>query len=343
MRPVALSVGIMGAGSVGCWIGGRLASREGVEVTLVGRPALREEVRAQGLRLSDLGDRHYPAVHPRFESDLSALRDAAVVLCTVKSRQTVEIARQLAPFLKPQTLVISLQNGVRNVEQLRAELPGQLVLGGIVGFNVLSRGGGAFRRATSGPLVIEASADPRAEALRAALLGAGFEVQIAPEIRGLQWSKLVTNLNNAISALSGAPTPELLASPGYRRALASVVAEAIRTLKAAGVRTQRLGPIPIGLFPLAMRLPTWLLQLLTRAQLEIDPEARSSMWEDLERRRPTEIEELNGEIVRLAKAHGLEAPLNQRLVELVHRAEAEAQGSPRLGAAALLAALRGAE
>lgn len=336
---MALSVGIMGAGSVGCWIGGRLASVDGVEVTLLGRPALREAVLARGLELSDLGERAYPAVRPRFECDPAALRDAAVVLCTVKSRQTVEIARQLAPLLQPQTLLISLQNGVRNADQLRAELPLEIVLAGIVGFNVLSRGGAAFRRATSGPLVIEASADPRAEALRAALETAGFEVQMAREIRGLQWSKLVTNLNNAISALSGVTTPELLASPGYRRALGLVVTEAIRALKAGGVQTERLGPIPIGLFPLAMRLPTWLLQLLTRAQLEIDPEARSSMWEDLEKRRPTEIEELNGEIVRLAKAHGLEAPVNQRLVELIHRAEAAAQGSPRLSPTALLAEL----
>lgn len=336
---MTLSIGIMGAGSVGCWIGGRLASQSEVEITLVGRPKLRDEARAHGLALTDLGGQRYPIVHPRFESEAATLGDAEVVLCTVKSRQTIEVARQLAEVLRPGTLVVSFQNGVHNAEQLRAELPRQSILAGIVGFNVLSRGAGTFRRATSGPLVIEASTDRRAQALGAALRSAGFEVQDAPEIRGLQWSKLVTNLNNAISALSGAPTPELLASPGYRRALGLVVAEAITVLQRAGIQTRRLGPIPVGLFPLVMRLPTWLLQLVTRAQLEIDPEARSSMWEDLEQRRPTEVEELNGEIVRLAKAHGLEAPRNQRLVELVHRAEEAQAGSPRLSAAALLAEL----
>ncbi len=329
----------MGAGSVGCWIGGRLASQGDVEVTLVGRPKLRDEARVHGLALTDLGGHSHPIVHPRFESEPATLGSAEVVLCTVKSRQTIEVARQLAEVLRPETLVISFQNGVHNAEQLRAELPRQYVLAGIVGFNVLSRGAGTFRRATSGPLVIEASNDQRAQALSSALRAAGFEVLNAPDIRGLQWSKLVTNLNNAISALSGAPTPELLASPGYRRALGLVVAEAIDVLKRAGIETKRLGPIPVGLFPLVMRLPTWLLRFVTRAQLEIDPEARSSMWEDLEQRRPTEIEELNGEIVRLAKAHGLEAPRNQRLIELVHRAEQAQAGSPRLSATALLAEL----
>lgn len=252
------------------------------------------------------------------------------MLCTVKSRQTIEVARQLAEVLRPETLVISFQNGVHNAEQLRAELPRQYVLAGIVGFNVLSRGAGTFRRATSGPLVIEASNDQRAQVSARPCAAAGFEVLNAPDIRGLQWSKLVTNLNNAISALSGAPTPELLASAGSRRALGLVVAEAIEVLQRAGIQTRRLGPIPVGLFPLVMRLPTWLLRFVTRAQLD-STEARSSMWEDLERR-PTEIEELNGEIVRLAKAHGLEAPRNQRLIELVHRAEQAQAGSPRSSA-----------
>ena len=84
-----------------------------------------------------------------------------------------------------------------------------------------------------------------------------------------------------------------------------------------------------------LKLPTPLVRLVLGAQLKLDPESRASMWVDLERGRPTEVDMLNGEIVRLAKAHGTDAPLNRRLVELVHEAERAGQGSPGLGPKAL--------
>ena len=156
---------------------------------------------------------------------------------------------------------------------------------------------------------------------------------------GVLWAKLMLNLNNAVSALSGAPTVELLRAPGFRRLVAAVIEEALAVLKVAGIAPAALRGVPIGWMPTVLRLPTWLVRIVTRAQMKVDPEARSSMWEDLERGRLTEVEQLNGEIVALASRLGVDAPLNRRIVERIHAAEAAGAGSPRLDAEALWAAL----
>jgi 2-dehydropantoate 2-reductase len=337
----ALRIGIMGAGTIGCYVGGCLAA-DGADVVFVGRERAKKELLTSGLVLSDLdggSGRVVARERISFATEAAALAECDVVLCCVKSGQSAEAAAELAAVLKKNTLVVSMQNGVRNADVLRAGLQAHLVLGGIVGFNVVSKGEGTFRRATSGPLVIEKRADPRLDVLASALSVASFEVELVADIRPLQWSKLIMNLNNAVGALSDRPTPDLLFVAGYRRILRAVMSEAIAVLGAAKESTSRLGPMPIGLFPFILGLPAPVLRLVASAQVRIDPEARSSMWEDLTRGRPTEVDYLNGEIVRLARSCGAKAPLNARMVDLVHAAEKRAAGSPKLDADALWAAL----
>lgn len=199
-----------------------------------------------------------------------------------------------------------------------------------MGFNVVSKGGGTFRRATSGPLVIEKVSDPRLDALASLLTSAGLAPELVTDLHPLQWSKLIMNLNNAVGALSDRPTVELLSVDGYRRILRALMSEALRVLRAAKIPTARLGPLPTTLLPLVLGLPAPLFRLLASAQVKIDPSARSSMWEDLTRNRPTEVDYLNGEIVRLASEHGARAPFNARILELVHEAESAQGGSPAL-------------
>jgi 2-dehydropantoate 2-reductase len=333
-----VEIGVMGAGAIGCYVGGRLVA-SGADVTFVGRERLGRELRDRGMLLTAL-DGESARVAPeriRFETDPAALARCDVVLVCVKSGATIETARALAPILAEGAIVVSFQNGVRNPDDLRANLP-QRVLAGIVGFNVLWKDGAEFRRATSGPLVIEAATEDGGE-LAAALSTAGFDVERVRDVRALQWSKLVINLNNAVSALSDMPTKELVLSPGYRRVLGALISEALDVLRAAKIRPARFGAIPVALFPYMLRLPTAILRPLSRLQLAIDPEARSSMWEDLTRGRLTEVDWLNGEIVRLAESAGASAPKNRRVVELVHAAERAGAGSPKLDAEALFKAI----
>ena len=97
--------------------------------------------------------------------------------------------------------------------------------------------------------------------------------------------------------------------------------------------------VPLSVMSFVFKLPTPLVRLVLRAQLKLDPDSRASMWFDLERRRPTEVDFLNGEIVRLAERVGADAPINRRLVELVHDAERAGQGSPGLSPDALREAI----
>jgi 2-dehydropantoate 2-reductase len=325
-----LKVGVLGAGSVGCFVGGALAAIGG-DVVLVGRARTKAELEESGLTLTDLGGRTTTVPKITVATEPSVLADRDVILCCVKSAQSAEAATQIPPG----ALVVSLQNGVRNPDTLRAHLGDANVLGGIVGFNVVSKGGGAFRRATSGALVIERSTDPRTKRIGDALAAAGFEVKLVSDIRPLQWSKLIVNLNNAVSALSDLPTAELLLRRGYRKVLAATMAESLRVLRAAAIRPARFGNLPPAVFPHLLRLPTPLFRVAARAQLRIDPEARSSMWEDLAKGRLTEVDYLNGEIVRVAESKGTSAPLNARIVELVHAVEKEGRGSPAMSAEAL--------
>lgn len=335
-------VGVLGAGAVGLYVGGRLAAC-GADVLFVGRPAVGAALRAAGLALGDVEGGSVTLAPERiaFATEPGALADRDAVLVCVKSGQTSDAAGALARALRPGSVVVSLQNGVRNPGRLRERLGGHTVLGGIVGFNVVWKGDAALHRAIGGTLVIEASSDPVARALVARLRDAGFEVATPADVAPLQWSKLLVNLNNAVSALSGAPTRELLLSPGYRRILAELVAEALGILRRAGIRPARFGtPIPVGLLPRLLRLPSPLFDVVARGAIKIDPEARSSMWDDLRRRRTTEVDELNGEIVRLAASLGLDAPRNRRIAELVHEAERRAAGAGDMSAEALARALR---
>jgi 2-dehydropantoate 2-reductase len=319
----------MGAGAIGCYLGGLLADR-GYAVTLVGRTRVCSEVSASGLVLTNMEQRSRRILPQQLSvtTDSSALSEADLVLVATKSAHTRQAGEQLRAVLHPQAVVISTQNGMRNAELLRAALPAHAVLTAIVGFNVRSLGDGRFRQSTTGPLVFERTASLAVTEIARVLGDCGLQVELRSNIRELQWAKLVMNLNNAISALSGAPTLQLLFNPRYRRVLRAVMGEALSVLRAANVRPARLGAVPVSMFPLLLGLPTLLLRLLLSVQLKADPDARSSMWEDLTRGRSTEVDELNGVIVALAAAHGCDAPLNRRIVDVVHEVEARRAGSP---------------
>jgi len=146
MTESTLRVGIMGAGSIGCYIGGRLLVAGAADVVLVGRERVRDEIIAHDLTVVDMGSDGQVVAGDAvtYVTDPAKLADCDVVLLCVKSAQTRDTARELATVLRDDAIVISLQNGVRNSETLRAELSGRLVIAGIVTFNVVSQGTGVF-------------------------------------------------------------------------------------------------------------------------------------------------------------------------------------------------------
>lgn len=322
-------IGIAGAGSIGCFVGGMLAAG-GREVALLARSRVIEEVSRHGLRLTSFDglDRTMPAAGMLLSDDPAILRDAAVILVTVKSADTPEIAELIARYAPEDAVIVSLQNGIGNVDALQTILPRHRVLGGMVPFNVVAMGEGRMHRATSGDIVVARDDAGTAQALSVADL----PVRATDDIAGVQWGKLVLNLNNALNALSGLPLREQLAQREWRRLFADQMAEGLAVIRAAGIRPVSPTPLPMALTPHLLRLPDGLFRLLLGRTMQIDPHARSSMWEDLERRRRTEVDYLQGVILRTAAQHGLKAPLAQRIVALVKQAEVAGRGSPGLTA-----------
>ncbi len=314
-----MEICVFGAGSIGCYVGGRLAAT-GSRVTFVGRPRLKAELRQHGLHLTDWqgAELRVPAAQVRFETDPAAARDADLVLVSVKSAGTEEAGRELGRVLRPGACVISFQNGLHNAEVLRAQLPGRTVLTGMVEFNVVNRGAGAFHHGSEGGLAVQAHRG--LAAFLPAFAVAGLPLRQYEDMLGVQWAKLLLNLNNAINALAGIPLKEELSQRAFRRCIAMAQQEGLDLLDAAGIRPAKL-KLPPRLIPKLLVVPDLVFRLLAGRMIAIDPLARSSMWEDLQAGRATEIDWLNGEVVKLAASLNRAAPVNGRLVALVLEAE----------------------
>jgi 2-dehydropantoate 2-reductase len=320
-------IGIAGAGSIGCFVGGMLAAN-GRKVALLARPRVVAEIAANGLRLTsfDGSEQQLAAGALTLSDDPSILGEVGTVLVTVKSADTAGMADLIARHAPADAVIASLQNGVGNVRLLRERLPARKVLGGMVPFNVVSLGDGRFHRSTSGAIIVEKDAAGTAQQLSVPDL----KMRATDNIEGVQWGKLILNLNNALVALSDIPLRQQLAQRSWRRLFADQMAEGLAVVRADGIKPVSPTPIPAGLMPPLLRLPDVIFEALLGRTMKIDPEARSSMWEDLQRGRRTEIDYLQGVITAIAERRGLKAPLSRRIVDLVKRAEAAGTGSPKL-------------
>jgi 2-dehydropantoate 2-reductase len=321
------SICVAGAGSIGCFVGGVLRAG-GRPVSLLARPRVIQEIEVNGLKITSLEGSEYrlTSAEIMLSDDPKIFADAGIILVTVKSDDTPEIAELIAKHASKDAVVISLQNGTGNVSVLRDKLPGHHVLAGMVPFNVLALGEGHFHRATSGEILLE-----RDDAgTPAALSQPELVFRAIDNITGVQWGKLLINLNNALNALSGLPLRDQLAQRSWRALLADQLSEALATIKAEGIVPVSSTPLPSSLTPFVLKLPDFLFQRIAASMVKIDPKARSSMWEDLQRGRRTEIDHLQGLIVRLAQRHGLKAPLSARIVALIRATEQAAKGSPGL-------------
>jgi 2-dehydropantoate 2-reductase len=321
------TIGIAGAGSIGCFVGGMLAAGGG-RVALLARPRVIAEIEAHGLRPTSFEGFDQTLTRDRFalSENPHLFEDAGIVLVTVKSADTAGMADVIAKHAASNAVIVSLQNGVGNTAVLRDRLPGRRVLGGMVPFNVMALGEGRFHRATSGDIVIEQDEARTAQKLSVP----GLTMRPTDNIDGVQWGKLLLNLNNALNALADLPLRRQLSSRPWRRLFADQLAEGLAAIRAEGIKPVSPTPIPPALMPLLLRLPNVIFEPMLGRTMKIDPEARSSMWEDLKQGRRTEIDYLQGVITEIAGRRGLAAPLSRRIVELIRQAEREAKGSPGL-------------
>ncbi len=303
-----MKAAIVGAGAMGCLFGGLLAEA-GVEVWLVDVwPEHVAALQGRGLAVEQ-GGRHR-TIRVRATTDPAAVDGADLVVVFVKAVHTPAAARTAAGIAGRGGLVLTLQNGMGNAEALGRAVAPDRVLAGTTAHGATLLGPGAIRHAGAGPTVLGPWAGAgRAAAERVAglLRRAGFEVAVVDDPRPALWHKLLVNVGiNAITALTGIRNGQLLDLPQTRNLVAEAVAEAATVARAAGVAVD--GD------------PVDRVLAVARATAE----NRSSMGQDVDAGRPTEIAAINGFVVAQADRLGVPVPVNRTLAALVETLQGHA-------------------
>lgn len=302
-----MKVAVMGAGAVGCYFGGLLA-RAGHDVLFVGRKPHVDAINARGLILETTT--FNATVAARASTEPGAVEQPGLVLVCVKSGDTEAAAEALAGRLGPGSILLSLQNGVDNAERLSTKL-GRKVGPAIVYAGVEMAGAGHVKHHGRGELVIGAA--DGAAGIAAALQAAGVPTKVLDDIRPALWTKLVVNCAyNALSAIGVLPYGRMMQIEGAREVVANTVAECVAVARASGVA-----------------LPDDILAS-TLALADSMPNQYSSTAQDISRGKPTEIDFLNGYIVRKGRELGVPTPTNLALQVATHLAEAGRAAAQRL-------------
>ena len=289
-----MKIAVMGAGAVGCYYGGLLA-RAGHEACLIGRARHVEAIGRHGLLLETAA--FSGRIPLSATTGAEGVRDAELVLCCVKTADTAQAAAAMKPHLAADALVLSLQNGVDNPGVLRAGLAQEIIPAAVYVATQMA-GDGHVRHHGGGKLVIGDT--PHGSRVAALFAGAGIPVEISSNIEGELWTKLIVNCAyNALSALTALPYAELAQQAGVTQVLRDVVAECLAVADKASIVPAADVWESVGRIPQAM------------------PGQISSTAQDLQRGRPTEIDHLNGCIVRRGEALGVPVPVNRLLHTLV--------------------------
>lgn len=330
-----LKVVIAGAGSIGCYVGGMLAAG-GADVHFFARQRIARDLLQNGLHLTDLTGKNNTLSPNQFGISLSheVLKDADLILVCVKSKDTLEMAETIKLSGNKNATVFSLQNGIGNSAEIKSALPTHTVLTVMVPYNVVYQVGGQFHCGTEGNLYCQNSEQAKPLKILADKADLGFDLK--EDMASILWGKLLLNLNNPINALSGIPLKEQLQSATFRKILRKSMLEGMAVLKAAGITPAQVAAVPMRFIPVILSLPNWLFKRVAQKMLAMDPKARSSMWEDLQNKRPVEVDYINGEIVKLGKQLNVNTPMNERLIKLVKEAQDRGVGSPNMAPSNIL-------
>lgn len=297
-----LSVAVMGAGSVGCYFGALLA-RAGHSVTLIGRATHMQAINERGLRLQTAMEDIHVSLATSTSAD--AVAGADVLLFCVKSTDTETAAAQIKPRLAAHTQVLSLQNGVDNDQRLRAALGQQPVAAAVVYVATAMAGLGHVRHFGRGELVIAPC--PQGDAIAQQFSAAQIPTQVSGSVRAALWQKLIINcVYNALSALTQQPYGWLVKQDGVPAVMQDIASECKAVALADGVQ------LPAG------------IDEAVAAIARTMPQQLSSTAQDLARAKPTEIDHLNGYVVRRGQALGIATPANRLLQVLVQLRQASA-------------------
>lgn len=297
-------IAVVGAGAVGGYFGGMFA-RAGAPTVFIGRKHFADAVNSNGLVLDKSEGQE--RISARATIDMSAVRDCSLILLCVKANNTSATAREMAPFVRPESLVVCLQNGVDNADQVRAAA-NIVAVPAVVYVAVSMPEPGRVKHLARGDLIIGPPSE-RMSHLADVFIRAGIPCRVSDNIEGELWLKLLRNcVLNAISALGHVRYGQIAENYDAKKVMEHIVEEVLAVARGAGVVLPGVHDRESGMAA-AMELA---------AQMA---DAFSSTAQDLDRGRVTEIDALNGYISRGGRQLGIPVPVNHTLFTLVKLAE----------------------
>ncbi|MFQ5575486.1 MAG: ketopantoate reductase family protein [Anaerolineae bacterium] len=302
-----MKIAIIGGGAMGSLLAAKLPPL--APVWLVSSWAEhRQAINRHGLRLTELDGAERTVAVAAVDSPAGVAGKVDLALICVKSRQTEAAGERAAALLNPDGLALTLQNGLGNAERLAAALGAGRVVQGVTSHGATLVGPGHVRHAGAGAthLAVRPGLTRRLEAVRQLFEQAGFETHLSANLDSLVWGKLVINVGiNALTAILRTSNGALVEVEPARVLMSAAVAEAVAVAQAKGISLPYLNP---------------------QAQVEQVARAtaanRSSMLSDVIRAAPTEIEVINGAVVKAGEQLGLPTPVNRLLAQLVRAIEA---------------------
>lgn len=308
-----MQIVVFGAGAIGSLIGARL-HEAGVDVRLVGRPAHVEAIRRNGLLVKGQTETHLvqlPAV-----SELTGTAD--IILLTVKSQDVRNACREIAG-LHSMATVVTMQNGVRSDDEAAEILGRDRIVGCVLNVSATYLEPGVVEQNTGALLQLGAPFPESVDRVQAVVhvLGKAVRVEAVPDIARARWTKLMANLNNAIMTITGLPIGKALRSKGLARLAIATIREGVKTAAAGSHRLDSSSRARLfrTMAALPQPLADWIFGGRLAGDFPVDSQFGPSTLQSLRRGSSSELEYLNGEIVRLGEALGRPTPYNRGLLD----------------------------
>jgi 2-dehydropantoate 2-reductase len=338
---------VFGAGLIGCYLGGVL-SVLGFRTSLVCRPSVKDKLKL-GIRLTDY-ENHQTKVRQldvinseQSSSNFIDITKADFLWLTVKCTGVEQAIADIAPWVNKQTVIFCCQNGLGSDAVVKQAYPDNVVLRVMVPFNVVELSAGHYHRGSEGDMTIELtdSSYDLVTSLVSKLHSELLPIKTTKEMHALLWAKLQLNLGNSVNALADIPVKAMLEQRGYRRVIALLMSELLQVTDTLEIKLPNITAVSAHKIPMILRLPNFIFTRVANKMLQVDPNVRSSMWWDVSQGKPTEIEHLNGAILKQAKLLNIACPANEKISSLIRQLSdgtcTTAKQKPPIAAEALLA------
>jgi 2-dehydropantoate 2-reductase len=308
---------VVGLGAVGSVIGGLLAKHH-KDVILIGKQKQVDDIREHEFLISINKDK-ITLKEDNITTDSSSIKDVDVVLLCVKSQDTKTCVEEFQRFLNDKKVIVSLQNGIRNHDIIQ-QIINNDIISSVILFNSIYIKPGEVTLTINNGIVLEDNISV-SKNIAKDFNEIGFKTTLVENIKGNQWSKLIVNLQIAISALTNQTVIESIVNKDSRVIISETMSEGVRIVEESGIKLEKLPQLdPQKMIRRLKNYNSFMLKIGSRL-LGVSDNARNSIWQSLERNKKTEIDYINGEIVALAKNNHLSAPINKKLVDIIKNIE----------------------